>query len=128
VNGRYAGLDEIGARYNVMANITQTDEWKTKHPGQLSAPPFNIGNMLPFDRSELLRTMEYLDWFYRSSDGLQRPQGLSLNGVPDFQGIATWIVDIYMTARLVGFSPEDSFVLVIYGIMQTDEWRTKHPS
>jgi hypothetical protein len=126
VNGRYVGLDEIGARYNVMANITQTDEWKTKHPGQSSARPFSIGNMLPFDRSELLRVMELLDWFYRSQDGLQRPDGLSLNGVPDFQGIATWIVDIYMTARLVGFSPDDSFLLVVYGIMQTDEWKAKH--
>jgi hypothetical protein len=126
VNSRYNGLDEIGARFNVMANITQTDEWRGKHPGQAMAAPFALRNMLPFSRSELLAVMEALDNFYRAPEGLQRPQGLSLNGSPDFQGIATWIVDIYMTARLVGFSPTDSFTLVVYQIMQTDEWRAKH--
>jgi hypothetical protein len=126
VNSRYNGLDDIGARFNVMANITRTDEWRTKHPGQTTATPFSLRNMLPFDRSELLAVMELLDMYYRSQEGLQRPQGLSLGGVPDFQGIATWIVDVYMTARLVGFDPGDSFTFVVYQIMQTDEWRRKH--
>ena len=61
INSRYTGLDEIGARFNVMANITQTDEWRMKHPGQATAAPFPLRNMLPFDRSELLAVMETLD-------------------------------------------------------------------
>jgi hypothetical protein len=126
INSRYAGMQPVEARYNVMANITQTDEWRGKHPGWTAAAPVGTGNRLPFDRAELLAVMQALDNFYRAPEGLQRPQGLSLNGSPDFQGIATWIVDIYMTARMVGFTPVDSFTLVVYQIMQTDEWRSKH--
>jgi hypothetical protein len=126
INSRYAGMAPIEARYNVMANITRTDEWRAKHPGQQTGSPIAIDNMLPFDRAELLQVMELLDWFYRAPEGLQRPQGLSLNGSPDFQGIATWVVDVYMTARLLGYEPDESFLAVVYLIMQTDEWRQKH--
>ena len=58
-----------------------------------------------FDRADMLLAMERLHGFYMSRMGLQRPQGLSINGRPDFLGIAQWIFDIYLPARSAGFSP-----------------------
>jgi hypothetical protein len=128
VNTRYAGYAEIESRFNVLANITQTDEWRTKNPGRQAARPFSIGNALPFDRTELLAVMERLDRFYSAPEGLQRPNGLSINGQPDFLGIAAWIVDIYMGRRLAGASPDSAWQEVVRQIQQTDEWRQKHPA
>ena len=126
VNSRYAGYAEVESRFNVMASITQTDEWRTKHEGWTSAQPYVVPNRLPFDRSELLAVMLRLDAFYRAPEGLQRPNGLSLNGSPDFQGIATWVVDVYMGARLGGLVPDVAWQRVVAQIQQTDEWKSKH--
>ena len=126
VNTRYAGYAEVESRYNVMANITQTDEWRGKNPERGAAAPFAVGNALPFDRTELLAVLERLDRFYSAPEGLQRPQGLSLNGQPDFLGIAAWIVDIYMGARLNGQSPDQAWQRVVTNIQATDEWKSKH--
>lgn len=125
-NSRFAGYLEPEARYNVMANITTTDEWRVKHPGQSSAQPFNVGNSLPFDRSELLAVLERLDRFYSAPEGLQRSNGLSLNGQPDFLGIGAWVVDVYMGQRLNGASADAAWQRVVFEIQQTDEWKSKH--
>ena len=59
--------------------------------------------------------------------GLQRPQGLSIDGRPDFLGIAQWIFDIYLPARSGGFSAIGAFDIVVAAITRTDEWRQKNP-
>lgn len=127
VNTRFAGYEPIEARYNVQAFITQSEEWRAKHPGQASAIPFAIASRLPFDRTELLAVLERLDAFYSAPEGLQRPQGLSLGGQPDFLGIAAWVVDVYMTRRFAGASPNAAWASVVSAIQATDEWRSKHP-
>ena len=53
--------------------------------------------------------------------------GLSINGRPDFLGIAQWIFDIYLGARSGGFSAEGAFDIVIAAITRSDEWRQKNP-
>lgn len=126
VNTRFAGYAEIESRYNVMANITRTEEWRAKNPARQPAVPFDVGNALPFDRTELLAVLERLDRFYAAPEGLQRPQGLSLDGQPDFLGIAAWVVDVYLGARLGGASADASWQRVVQLIQQTDEWRWKH--
>jgi len=80
-----------------------------------------------FDRADMLLAMERLDGFYVSRMGLQRPQGLSINGRPDFLGIAAWIFDIYLPARSAGFSTQGAFDIVVASITRTDEWRQKNP-
>jgi hypothetical protein len=127
VNTRFAGYEVIESRYNVMANITQSEEWRFKHPGASTAAPFPIGNALPFDRGELLAVMERLDRYYSSPEGLQRPEGMSLNGQPDFLSVAAWIADVYMGRRLAGASVEASWQEVVRQIQATDEWKRKHP-
>lgn len=126
VNARYAGYAEVEARYHVMANITQSEEWRARNPGREPATPLPVGNRLPFDRGELLAVMERLDRFYSAPEGLQRPDGLSLNGQPDFLGIAAWVVDVYLGARLNGASPEQAWARVVADIQSTEEWKRKH--
>ena len=57
---------------------------------------------LTFDRSDFLAAMNRLDAFYKAPEGLQRPNGLSVAGRPDFLGIAAWIFDVYLTCRSAG--------------------------
>ena len=111
----------------MQAYITQSEEWRAKHPDAERASPLAITNRLPFDRSELLAVLERLDRFYAAPEGLLRPQGLSLGGQPDFLGIAAWVVDVYMTQRFAGATPDQAWSRVVAAIQATDEWRSKHP-
>jgi hypothetical protein len=70
--------------------------------------------------------MNRLDTFYRAPEGLQRADGLSIAGGPDFLGIAAWIFDVYLNERLRGVSPTASWVMLENSIRATDEWRRKH--
>ncbi len=81
-----------------------------------------------FDRADMLLAMERLHGFYMSRMGLNRPQGLSIGGRPDFLGIAQWIFDIYLPARSAGFSTTGAFDIVVATITRTDEWRQKNPT
>jgi len=70
--------------------------------------------------------MNQLDAFYRAPEGLQGPDGLSINGGPDFLGIATWVFDVYLSERLRGTSANAARVLTQNAIRNTEEWRSKH--
>ena len=72
------------------------------------------------------RTMTWLHQFYKASDGLQRPDGLWIDGHPDYVGIGTWVFDVYLRGRLRGDTEEQARKTVEDAIRQSDEWRTKH--
>ena len=110
----------------VVADITQTDEWRGKHPGQapLTRPSFTP--VVSFDRNEFLSALQQLDAFYAAREGLQRSNGLSISGGPDFLGIATWLFDVYLNERLRGGSTTVAWQRVVNAIQSTDEWRSKH--
>jgi hypothetical protein len=110
----------------VMADLTQSEEWKGKHPGRTSGTRSPFTPAVSFDRSEFLNVLEKLDAFYSAPEGLRRPNGLSIAGGPDFLGIATWVFDIYLSERLRGTSPAAAWTLVVNAISNTDEWRSKH--
>jgi hypothetical protein len=126
LGARSAGFDRTSAFDVVVASITQTDEWKSKHPGQRGLTPAAFTPYLSFSRDEFLDALNRLDTFYSSREGLQRPNGLSINGAPDFVGIATWIFDIYLNQRLTGGSPNAAWVAVENAIKATEEWKSKH--
>ena len=123
---RSAGFSQIGAFDIVVAAITRTDEWRTKNPGRTPLTPSAFRPAISFSRDEFLDVLNRLDRFYSAPEGLQRPNGLSISGGPDFLGIATWIFDIYLAERLNGISPNGSWTVTENAIRSTNEWRSKH--
>lgn len=94
------------------------------------------------DRHELMQAGEWLDSFYRSVEGLQRPSGLMLTPSSffpldmsalselriDWEGVAAWLFDVYIAARRDDLSIEAAKQAIIFQIQQTDEWKVKHPA
>ncbi len=70
--------------------------------------------------------IEWLHNYYKSNDGLQRPEGLWIDGHPDYTGISTWILGVYMGSRLKGQTEAQAKQAVESAIRQSDEWRAKH--
>ncbi|HUQ86352.1 MAG TPA: hypothetical protein VM096_02265 [Vicinamibacterales bacterium] len=79
-------------------------------------------------RQEMVEAVAFLDDLYRSPEGLQRPNGLynaDANKV-DAEAIGTWILDVYMQARIAGKSDADARQGIADAIKGSDEWRGKH--
>ena len=110
----------------VVTDITNSAEWKAKHPGATPGSRAPFAPTISFDRSEFLDALQKLDAFYSAPDGLQRPGGLSIAGGPDFLGIAAWIFDVYLNERLRGGSATVAWQRVVNAIQATPEWRGKH--
>src|SRR6059036_1400728 len=58
--------------------------------------------------AEMQRAMNWLNAYYKAPDGLQRREGLWIDGHPDFEGIGVWILDVYLTHRLKGDTEDQS--------------------
>ena len=123
---RSAGFSSRGAFDIVAAAITRTDEWRNKNPGRAALTPASFRPAVSLNRDEFLDVLNRLDRFYSAPEGLQRPNGLSISGGPDFLGIATWIFDIYLAERLNGISPNGAWTITENAIRNTGEWRSKH--
>ena len=80
-------------------------------------------------REEMVAVVQWLDDFYRSADGLQRPTGLWLPELnkPDGEAIGVWILDVYLQSRLAGKSDAEARQVIVDQVKGTDEWRLKHP-
>jgi hypothetical protein len=80
-----------------------------------------------FDRDDFLVAMERLHALYMSEYGLHRSAGLSVDGRPDFSGIAQWIFEIYLGARSAGWSATGAFDIVTAGVTQSIGWQQNNP-
>lgn len=78
-------------------------------------------------RAEMIQAGAWLDGYYRSAEGLQRTEGLSKNGAPDWEGIGAWLFDVYFMARVDGKTPDQTRAAVVAAIRRTEEWQSKHP-
>ena len=76
--------------------------------------------------AEIQRTMTWLNEYYKSSEGLQRPEGLWIEGHPDYEGLSVWVFTVYLPHRLKGDSEAQSRQAIVDAVKQSDEWRTKH--
>jgi hypothetical protein len=81
----------------------------------------------PPGREEALNELVWLDGYYASPDGLQRPNGLSLNGKPDFEGVAAWYLDVYQRERMAMKSRAEARAAYVSQIRRTAEWQARHP-
>jgi hypothetical protein len=79
-------------------------------------------------REETVAAVAFLDDLYRSADGLQRPGGLYNMDAQkvDAEAIGTWILDVYLKARIEGKSDADARQSIADAIKGSDEWRRKH--
>ena len=80
-------------------------------------------------REEMVAMVQWLDDFYRATEGLQRPGGLWRADInkPDGEAIGVWVLDVYLQSRLAGKSDAEARQAVVDQIKSTDEWRQKHP-
>lgn len=79
------------------------------------------------DRGQFFVAAQWLDGFYRSELGLQRPHGLCFTDFTvDWEGVAAWLFDVYLRDRLAGISHDDAIQHVRTEIEKSDEWRNKH--
>ena len=79
-------------------------------------------------REEMVGAVAFVDDLYRSTDGLQRPGGLyNLEAKRiDAEAIGTWVLDVYMKARIEGKTDAEARQSIADAIKGSDEWRNKH--
>lgn len=95
--------------------------------GQVFVPVGTPGPVRPIEPKEMLDEALFLDNYYKSPEGLRRPQGLSINNAPDWQGVGAWLFDAYLSSRLAGKTREQARAEYVTTIRQSAEWRQKHP-
>lgn len=113
-----------------------SDTWHKPVPVPPKLPTYLAGGVPPTPqppqtqppgREEALDELNWLDSYYAAPEGLQRPNGLSLNGKPDFEGVAAWYLDVYQRERMAEKSRADSRAAYVSQIRHSDEWKQKHP-
>jgi hypothetical protein len=79
-------------------------------------------------REDLVAAVAFVDDLYRSADGLQRPDGLYMPDTKkvDAEAIGTWVLDVYMRARIDGKSDAEARQSISDAIKGSDEWHRKH--
>lgn len=80
---------------------------------------------MTIDRRELADAGAWLQQVYQTE--LLRPEGLWIDGHPDWEGIGAWLFDTYVNARERGASPAAARDAVLGQIRGSQEWRDKHP-
>lgn len=81
-------------------------------------------------REDLVRAVDWLQQYYKSDDGLRRPNGLWIaeQNKVDAEAMGAWIFDFYMNRRVSGATEEEARKAVIDAIRGTDEWQRVHAS
>jgi len=96
---------------------------ETRRTLDLAVERMALERLKTFRREELAAAIEWLDDFYRSAEGLQRPGGLwrqDLNK-PDAEAIGAWILDVYLQERVAGKSDAEAKQAIVDQIRGTDE-------
>jgi len=80
------------------------------------------------NRAEMVGAVAFVDDLYRSPDGLMRPDGLYMSEAKrvDAEAIGTWVIDVYLQARIAGKSDAEARQSIADAIKGSDEWRRKH--
>lgn len=80
-------------------------------------------------REEMVNAVAFVDDLYRSADGLQRPGGLYIPDAKrvDAEAIGTWILDVYLQARIAGKSDAEARQSIADAIKGSEEYKSKHP-
>ena len=89
----------------------------------------NANEKLKGKREEMVQAVAFVDDLYRSPEGLMRPDGLYNPDAKkvDAEAIGTWILDVYLQARIAGKSDAEARQSIADAIKGSAEWRSKHP-
>src|SRR4051794_40759768 len=71
-----------------------------------------VADWLSNEIAEGSGALEWLHNYYKGKDGLQRPEGIWIDGHPDYVGISTWVLDVYLGSRLKGKSDAEAKQIV----------------
>lgn len=102
-------------------------------PGGVVIPPSVPPHADLPGRQEMMEAGQRLHFYYRSPEGLQRPNGLwkpetqQSIAQPDWEGIGAWLFDVYLKARVAGKNATDAMAEVVSDIRHSAEWQQKHP-
>ena len=79
-------------------------------------------------RGNVLQAAQWLHDYYKSDEGLRRPDGLwrADQKQPDFEALGAWIFDVYLNARVEGKSEEEARKMITDAIQGSDEWKRVH--
>lgn len=79
-------------------------------------------------RSDVMQASQWLHDYYKSDEGLRRPDGLWRADAkqPDFEALGAWIFDVYLNARVEGKSEEEARKMITDAIQGSDEWKRVH--
>ena len=79
-------------------------------------------------REDMVGVVAFVDDLYRSKEGLQRPAGLYNPDAQrvDAEAIGTWVLDVYLKARIEGKSDAEARQAIANAIKGSDEWHRKH--
>ena len=107
---------------SLKADVEQTHRELTTRAERLAS------DKLQSHREEMVNVVAFVDDLYRSADGLQRPGGLYIPDAKrvDAEAIGTWILDVYMQARIAGKSDAEARQSIADAVKGSDEWRRKH--
>jgi hypothetical protein len=108
---------------SLQAELDQSRREQTMKAEQLASDKMRA------HRQELVAAVGLVDDLYRSADGLQRPNGLYNADAQrvDAEAIGTWILDVYLQARISGKTDAEARQSIADAIRGSDEWRRKHP-
>jgi hypothetical protein len=107
----------------VLAGVTQNMEWQQANPRRVPLVPMAFAPAFSFDDGEFIGVMERLDSVYRTRLG--RATGLILDDGPDFQALAAWVFDVYLTERLRGISATAAWIVTENQIRVSEESRAR---
>jgi hypothetical protein len=86
----------------------------------------SVVDSLSTQGEEIQRTMSWLNDYYKSSEGLQRANGLWIHEHPDWEGLSVWVFSVYLPHRLKGENEDQARQAVVDAIKQSEEWQVKH--
>ena len=110
--------------------VQRVSTWHETRP--IGGPPDQAGHnwlaKLGAVQEEMVGAVSFVDDLYRSPEGLMRPDGLYSSEAKrvDAEAIGTWVLDVYLQARIAGKSDADARQSITDAIKGSDEWRKKH--
>jgi hypothetical protein len=119
----------LGQVYWLRNRVAQQESAMAYQQRQFDAQTAKLAaERLKGHRADVMNAAQWLHDYYRSDEGLRRPDGLwrADQKQPDFEALGAWIIDVYLNARVEGKTDEEARQMIRTAIQGSDEWRRVH--